>query len=346
VVYSSPEIDPDEASTDFAGHLCENVDIAVEFRKLSMSTDEKAPLVSIGLPVYNGERYLAEAIESILSQTYSELELIICDNASTDRTKEICRSFVAHDNRVRYFRNASNLGAARNFNLAVEHANGKYFRWAAHDDYIAPEYVAACIEALEADSTLVLCHSQVEIIDENGSAVKNFDFPPDHAASAVPSIRFRDALRQDRSDFEVFGVVPTRVLRRTRMMGMYVASDRVLRAELSLLGRFRILPQRFCFDRDHPHRSIRVYPAHHHRASWFDPSLAGKKIFPHWRVLYEYCRTVYCASVPRWQRTQCYLHIGAWLFRDRNWARLIADLLVAVHPDSWRWMAQVGNRRQ
>jgi len=311
-----------------------------------MREHEKQPLVSIGLPVYNGARYLAEAIESILSQTYRRLELIICDNASTDGTEQICRRFASLDDRIRYFRNTANLGVSRNFNLAVERASGKYFRWAADDDRIAPEYLARCVEALEADPTIVLCHSQVIVIDENGEEFMNFCYRPGYGSSPVPSARFGHALHQDRWNFEVFGLIRTNALRRTRLMDRYLASDRVLRAELSLLGRYRILPERLSFDRDHPNRSVRAYPAHHLRAAWFDPALAGRRVFPHWRVLYEYFRAVNRAPVSGWQRACCCPYIARWLAMDLNWARLVADVVIAVFPDSWRWMATIARSRE
>src|SRR5438132_13873019 len=90
--------------------------------------------VSIGMPVYNGERYLSGALDSLLSQTLADFDLIISDNASTDATESICRSYAAHDSRIRYFRNENNLGAAANFNRAFELCGGEFFRWAAHDD--------------------------------------------------------------------------------------------------------------------------------------------------------------------------------------------------------------------
>src|SRR2546425_9420098 len=93
-----------------------------------------APQVSVGLPVYNGERYLAEALDSLLTQSYEDFELIICDNASTDRTGEIARSYAAKDKRVRYARNDKNLGAGGNFRRGFALASGEYFRWAASDD--------------------------------------------------------------------------------------------------------------------------------------------------------------------------------------------------------------------
>src|SRR5215207_1517689 len=112
-----------------------------------MNTD--LPRVSVGLPVYNGENYLAEAIDSVLAQTYQNFELIISDNASTDSTEEICRDYAARDRRIRYFREPQNRGAAWNFNHTFELARGEYFKWVAHDDVIGPQYLARTVDQLD-----------------------------------------------------------------------------------------------------------------------------------------------------------------------------------------------------
>src|SRR5262245_31410059 len=127
----------------------------------AQSTGDRRPRVSIGVPVYNGERYLRECIDSILGQTFRDFELILSDNASTDATRTICEAYATRDPRVRYYRNEQNLGACRNFNRCVELARGDYFLWAAHDDAIAPEYLARCVEALDRDPSVVLSHSDV-----------------------------------------------------------------------------------------------------------------------------------------------------------------------------------------
>ncbi|HKJ45099.1 MAG TPA: glycosyltransferase family 2 protein, partial [Balneolales bacterium] len=107
------------------------------------------PRVSIGMPVYNGENYIERAISSILAQTYKDFELIISDNASTDKTQEICKMFVGRDNRVRYHRNSKNIGAARNYNIVFRLSRGKYFKWAAHDDELAPAFLEDAVNVLE-----------------------------------------------------------------------------------------------------------------------------------------------------------------------------------------------------
>jgi glycosyltransferase involved in cell wall biosynthesis len=102
------------------------------------------PRLSIGMPVFNGEKYLKEALDSILAQTYSDFELLISDNASTDRTEQICREYAAKDRRIRYYRNEKNIGAPKNFNRVFELSSGKYFRWATFTHPSAkPNYLAA-----------------------------------------------------------------------------------------------------------------------------------------------------------------------------------------------------------
>src|ERR1700749_639605 len=110
------------------------------------------PLVSIGLFLYNGDRFLAAAIESILNQTFKDFELIISDNCSTDRSDEICRRYAAADSRIRYYRNEKNMGAGWNLRNVYFKATGKYFKWAAHDDTLEPRFLEVCIDALVADN--------------------------------------------------------------------------------------------------------------------------------------------------------------------------------------------------
>src|SRR5688572_17166208 len=126
------------------------------------------PLVSIGLPVYNGANYLQKAVETILGQSYQNLELVISDNASTDRTAELCRDLSARDPRIRISRNSRNVGAAGNYNMVFKAARGKYFKWAAHDDVLAPAYIERAVDVLERDEDVVLCSSCTGRINDRG----------------------------------------------------------------------------------------------------------------------------------------------------------------------------------
>ena len=108
-----------------------------------------SPKVSIGMPVYNAESFLKEAIDSILSQTFSDFQVIISDNASTDSTAAICQKYVDQDSRVKYFRNNVNLGVSRNYRAAFERTSETpYFKWAAYDDVLDPQYLEKCVVSI------------------------------------------------------------------------------------------------------------------------------------------------------------------------------------------------------
>ena len=106
------------------------------------------PLVSIGLPVFNGEDFLENALDSILNQTYKNIEVIVCDNASTDRTSSIISAYHKNDDRIKYHRQEINIGAAGNYNRTFELSIGKYFKWAAHDDVMHENYIEQCVHCL------------------------------------------------------------------------------------------------------------------------------------------------------------------------------------------------------
>src|SRR5262245_44673342 len=108
--------------------------------------------VAIGMPVWNGEKCVAEAIESIRAHTFGDFQLLVSDNASTDATEEICRGYAARDGRIRYIRQDRNIGAAPNHNYVFRHSTGEYFKFAAHDDVLAPRFIEECIAVLDADS--------------------------------------------------------------------------------------------------------------------------------------------------------------------------------------------------
>ncbi|MDQ3247643.1 MAG: glycosyltransferase, partial [Chloroflexota bacterium] len=154
------------------------------------------PRVTIGLPVYNGENYLTTALDAILAQTYTDFTLVISDNASTDRTQAICLAYAAADKRIRYMRNAVNWGAAPNFSRVCELATGEYFMWAAHDDIMAPDLLARCVEVLDQDATVVLCHAQIKIIDAQGEVITAYDdaLKLHRIGSQQPHQRFRDLI--------------------------------------------------------------------------------------------------------------------------------------------------------
>lgn len=297
----------------------------------------RSPLISIGLPVYNGEAFIADAINSILSQTFEDYELIISDNASTDRTQEICLSFAAQDPRIHYHRSSKNLGAARNFNRTFELASGKYFKWMAHDDLLAPAFLARCVDILEgSDPSLILCFSTLAIVDTNGAIEKaNYSNRLTHIASQQAPKRFKELILERHGCFHIWGLMRTEVLARTPLIGSYVGSDRGLLAELGLHGRFHEIPEDLFMERNHPGRSCKAIPFYL-RTSWFDTSKQGARTLPNWRILAEYLKAIRRAPLRQSERIQCYLLMPVWTVSNGNWARLLMDLLVALQPNFWR----------
>jgi glycosyltransferase involved in cell wall biosynthesis len=251
-------------------------------------------LVSIGMPVFNGERFIERALESILAQTYSDIELIIHDNASTDRTEEICRIYAARDRRVQYRRHDTNLGAAENYNRVFKAASGPYFKWAAHDDVCAPEFVARCVDVLERDSGVVLCYPRSIFIDETGKHLSEHTEGVEYT-DPRPYRRLRTWLidRPGAWCNLVFGVMRSDVLGRTGLIGKYMASDYILVAELALTGKLVELPEPLFFRRDHPGRSTLAHRGVVRTTLWFDPAAKKNGVYlPRWRWLVEYLKAV------------------------------------------------------
>jgi glycosyltransferase involved in cell wall biosynthesis len=268
--------------------------------------------VSIGLPVFNGEKYLAEALDSILAQTFADFELIISDNASTDRTPEICRAYTARDSRVRYFRNETNLGAARNFDRVFELSSGEYFKWAAHDDVCAPEFLERCVKVLDQDASVVLCHPRTTIIDEQGRPMFRYIVKLD-TDSTRPHERFREVIGVRHWCFQVFGVARASVLRMTPLIAGYTGSDRNLLAELGLFGRIHEIPEYLFFRRDHPQTSTSMFPDNRKRMAWFDPTRAGWVRFPSWLKFRGYFMSVMRVPMSGYERMLCFIHLSRWV---------------------------------
>src|SRR5437899_10540181 len=195
------------------------------------------PRVSMAVPVYNGERYLGEALDSLLAQTYHDFELIICDNASTDGTGEIARSYASMDERVRYVRNERNLGLAGNVKRAFQLSSGEYFRWHAADDVCAPQFLARCVAVLDRHPAVVLAYPRTKLLDADGRVTAAYDDGL-HLQAARPSVRFQQLLERVGYVNAQFGLLRAEVLRRTGLLGSYPAADVVFVAQLSLHGTF------------------------------------------------------------------------------------------------------------
>src|SRR6516164_7687038 len=217
------------------------------------------PLVSVGLFVYNGERFIEESLRSILNQTFTDFELIISDNASADRTGEIAEAYAQRDDRIRYYRAEENMGAGWNARRVYELARGKYFKWAAVDDLMEPDLLRRCVELLESDPGCVVAHARTKEVDENGAFIKNY-VTPMKTDYDDPVARFREILLVPSWGYPIFGVMRMSALRQLPSQGSYVNADGVLLARMSLLGRFHEIPEYLFISRHHSGQSIKTLP--------------------------------------------------------------------------------------
>lgn len=269
--------------------------------------EERQHRLSIGLPVFNGENFLGEALESLLAQTYTDFEIIISDNASTDATPEICNEFMHRDKRIKYFCNPTNIGIYRNWNRTFELSSGEYFKWAAHDDLYAPTFVEKCIKILDQDPLVALCYTQTKRIDENGKITGDYGKEPDGADSS-PHSRFYNMVHFDHWCFQIFGVVRTGLIKHTRLQRPFYGSDRNLIAELSLMGKIHLIPEDLFFRREHSNASSGLKQKG--KKDLFAYTKSGKTNFlGFWRIL-EYAESIHRAPISLGEKLLCEMQLS------------------------------------
>jgi glycosyltransferase involved in cell wall biosynthesis len=255
----------------------------------------KTPKVSIALPVYNGEKYVREAIESVLAQTFKDFELIICDNASTDQTERICREYANKDRRIRYYRNEKNLGCAKNFNCAFELSSGEFFKWLAADNAIEPQFIAKCFDLLDNDPTVVLACTKYIQRDEFTNTLRTIDVDY-NLSSSIAHQRFREVIDKVvglNGNLPIWGLMRSSILNQTHLIRPFIGSDDCLLIELALIGKFAQVPERLKRLRHHPGAFHTLRYQNDGRegaaeAQYIDTESKNSFYLPYWRRLWEY----------------------------------------------------------
>jgi glycosyltransferase involved in cell wall biosynthesis len=304
-----------------------------------------APRVSIGLAVFNGENFIGEAIASVLAQTCSDFELIIQDNASTDRTPQICAAFAARDARIRYIRNPSNLGLAPNYNLVFRNSRGRYFKWLAHDDYLEPTYLAATTRILDERPEVVLCNTLVRYVRADGSTIALYDSGLTNADVESSARRFAAMVLPSHSCVDIFGLIRRDAMKDSLLHGSYHSADRAFLAQTALRGRLVQVKEPLSVMREHDARYTRqnVTPAEILR--WHDASARSSIALPTWRMYADYVKIVQREPLPLRERLRCYGVLGQWWARNWNSARAAVDLITIVAPGAqqaaWRIKARL-----
>jgi glycosyltransferase involved in cell wall biosynthesis len=306
------------------------------------------PRVSIGLPVYNGESFLRQALDSILVQTFGDFELIVSDNASCDDTREICLDYARRDGRIRYFRNPVNRGASSNFNRVFRLSSGEYFKWAAADDVLEPECLARCVQLLDEDPMVILAYPRVKVIMETEQRFSNFSYRCVDLQSPVAWDRIRQLLVHGFwTPYYIFGLIRSSILRQTRLMRHCVMADDCLLVDLALLGRFGHVPEELIRFRLHPDsftgNSWASRPGHA-EAKWFDTGNKGRLLLPEWRRLWEFLLSILGSE----EKLIDKMGMALDLCRVAYWRRheLVEEVRTAATPSIPHASAPIaGNRR-
>jgi glycosyltransferase involved in cell wall biosynthesis len=295
-----------------------------------------SPRVSLGMPVYNAERYLEQALDSLLAQTFENFEIVICDNASTDATEEICRRYAEKDDRIRYFRNRTNYGLVDNFNLVFRLSRGEYFKWSSSDDVCAPDYLKRAVEILDDDPSVVLVFSLMGRIDEEGrrqaatvpgQLVSDRD-SPGSVYSPDPVARFRKLIRNIWwVDAAFYGLIRADALAQTTLHPKHPNGDQIVITQLCLKGRFFEIPQELFLSRYHSESASGAQKTLRNRVELVENRPLGRGLSAWWKMagkypqrLRMYAAFVREADLSRRQRVACYYEIGrslAWWVRFR-----------------------------
>lgn len=288
------------------------------------------PKVSVGLPVYNGEKYVRQALDSLLDQDFDEFEIVICDNASTDGTEGICRAYAARDQRIRYFRNETNIGASPNYNRTFELARGQYFKWCAHDDRCHRSFLSRCVAVLDAaPPSVALVYPLCDVIGELSEVLQR---APDCMINKAkrPWQRLGFVLRNVGWAYSLWGLIRSSHLRGTRLMAEGAQNDYVLLAELSLRGEFWEIPEVLFELRMHRGNAWAISSAkqgsvawkenkkanresRRNLLAWTDPKFANKALWlPFHEDLYlRYLKGVHHARLPLFEKLVCYATVPA-----------------------------------
>jgi glycosyltransferase involved in cell wall biosynthesis len=289
-----------------------------------MNMNGSKPKVTIAIPVFNGDNYLAETLDSVFTQTFQKFEVVIADNGSTDGTERICQDYAAKDMRIHYYRSDVNLGVTWNYKRVVGFSSGEYLMYLAHDDKLAPSFLEQCVAVLDTHPDVVLCYPKAIEIDTQGNALyKKEQFL--EADSPRPHKRFRQLIRMDHNCETQFGLIRADVLKKTVIFAPIPDGERIMLAELSLYGKYYRVSDYLFLHREHPDRTLNVYPTRFDRLHlYLEPHQAGKLILPHFAEFFEYLRCIRRAPLKFAERLACYGEMLRWL-KD-NCRRLEGDV--------------------
>ncbi len=281
------------------------------------------PTLTVGMPVYNGERYLEAAAESVLAQSFRDLEVVISDNASTDETEAIGRALASRDPRVTYRRNGRNVGLSANFNLLVPLARGRLFKWGTADDVLRPGFLERCIAAIDADPSIVLAYAKTDFVDGDDRPL-DIEDPGWHLVADDPYERIRVTIDADSYMNATHGVIRADALRRTHLVPAYAGGDYRLLAELAALGKIVEVPERLFIRRIHRRFDCRAH-GRHRLAATVSARHPARTARPYWRLCRDQAGVILHAPTPPSQRALLLIQLARTM--RHRWRRLRDELV-------------------
>jgi len=276
----------------------------------------KSKRVSIGMPVYNGSRFIVETLESVLNQTYSDFILLISDNASTDNTGDICQEYAAKDDRICYFRHPKNVGAAGNYERCFAPAKSEYFRWQNADDTIEPTLIEKCVNILDEQKDVVLTYGKSHIINDHSEFVTKYD---DNLflMQDSPVERFIDCLNNIALQNLMYGLIRREELSKTARMGAYFSSDINLIAELTLYGKFYEIQEHLFNCRRHEDCSSWDMSDKEKLREFWNPAKSNMYMQT-WRNFYEYYKAVARSPIKITEKQSLFYYLVKHAYWQKN----------------------------
>jgi hypothetical protein len=294
------------------------------------------------MPVFNAEAYIADALNSLLSQSFSDFEITISDNASVDHTEEICRDFASRDDRIRYHRQRENLGAIPNFNFVFKQSRGTYFKWAAYDDICMPDYLQVCIDVLDRDDAVVWCHTASGKIDKQGQVLTRDDpwaedlahtdqagLPRRHYQSPRRHQRFLGVLLGTNWCVDSYGLIRSEVLGQTSLFPACYGAEKVLMGALSLRGLYHHVPETLFFQRVHPAASSSMNKAAD-QLTFMDTRASTRFTSTRLQLLRGHVESVIQTPMPLSERALCYGMIARYLLQASKWSTIARNTLAGI----------------
>lgn len=288
------------------------------------------------MPVYNGAAFLRESLDSLLLQTFSDFELVISDNASTDETPDICREFATRDPRIRYFRQEKNLGSAGNFNRVFELSQSEYFKWAAVDDICAPTYIERCVQVLDRHPDVCWCHTRSshidvtgDLIDEAGAQdVSYVGLPANERglrltrASERASDRLKAVVLGPGGCLDSYGLMRSEIVRNTQLYLPVYGSEKVLMGELALWGRYAEVPETLFYVRVHPEAAGCLSSAEAQQA-FVAPARPRGRSLARLQLIWGYLTAVRRAKLRMDEKVRCYGVVLRYVLQVRKWKGIL-----------------------